>query len=109
MRNQSALEEESPVVYPPLGYFTAWHIWNGKLVITRATPKFTKNNTIDLVNPVNDTCTIEYLKGDSLVLSSDGSSRSYYRKENLEDVNKKARAIAEQQAKKALIERTAGE
>ena len=109
VRNQSALEEESPVVYPPLGYFTAWHIWNGKLVITRATPRFTKNNTIDLVYPVNDTCTIEYLKGDSLVLSSDGSSRSYYRKENLEDVNKKARAIAEQQAKKALIERTAGE
>ena len=28
---QSSLEQESPVVYPQLGYFTGWHIWNGKL------------------------------------------------------------------------------
>ena len=26
---QSALEQESPVVYPQLGYFTGWRIWNG--------------------------------------------------------------------------------
>ncbi len=107
VRQQSSLEAESPVVYPPLGYFTAWHIWNGKLVITRGTPKFTKDNKIEVTDPVNDTCDIDYLKGDSLVLSSDGASRSYYRKSSLDDVNKQANAIAEIQAKKALQETTA--
>lgn len=106
MREQSSLEEESPVVYPPLGYFTAWHIWNGYLVITSGTPEVGKDNQLTVKNLVNDTCTIEYFKGDSLVLSSGGSSRSYYRKNDINDINKKAREIAEQQAKKALKEAT---
>jgi len=106
VREQTSLEEESPVVYPPLGYFTAWHIWNGYLVITAGTPKMGKDNKLEVTDLVNDTCTIDYFKGDSLVLTSGGVTRSYYRKNNIEDINKKAKAIASMQAKKALKEAT---
>jgi hypothetical protein len=36
------------------------------------------------------------------VLSSDGMSRSYYRNSNVRNINKKAKAIANKQAQKAL-------
>lgn len=100
----NALAQESPVEYPPLGYFTAWHLWNGMLVITSGTPspkdsKQKKSQTLQ-----NDTCSIDYLNGDSLVLSSDGISRSYYKKENINDVNRRAKAVANELKKKALEE-----
>ena len=40
------------------------------------------------------------------MLTSGGVTRSYYRKNNIEDLNKKAKAIASMQAKKALKEAT---
>ena len=100
--SQSSLEDESPVVYPQLGYFIGWHIWNGKLVVVSATPVFNKNNTITTINPRNDTCNIDYLGEDSLVLSDSDGARSYYRKKNIKDVNVKAKRIAAQLKKDAL-------
>ena len=100
--SQSSLEDESPVVYPQLGYFIGWHIWNGKLVVVSATPVFNKNNTITTTNPRNDTCNIDYLGEDSLVLSDSDGARSYYRKKNIKDVNVKAKRIAAQLKKDAL-------
>lgn len=102
--DNNALAQESPVVYPPLGYFTAWHLWNGMLVITRGTPSSKSNGQINVKSLQNDTCSIDYLNGDSLVLSSDGISRSYYRKENINDVNRRAQAVANELRKKALKE-----
>lgn len=102
--DNNALAEESPVVYPPLGYFIGWHMWNGMLVITSGTPKTNKNGNIDVVDQRTDTCSIDYLEGDSLVLSSDGVSRSYYRKENINDLNRQAQAIADRLKKNALKE-----
>lgn len=102
--DNNALAQESPVEYPPLGYFTAWHLWNGMLVITSGTPSSKNNGQIDVKSLQNDTCSIDYLYGDSLVLSSDGISRSYYRKENINDVNRRAQAVANELKKKALKE-----
>lgn len=102
--DNNALAQESPVEYPPLGYFTAWHLWNGMLVITSGTPSSKNNGQIDVKSLQNDTCSIDYLYGDSLVLSSDGVSRSYYRKENINDVNRRAQAVANELKKKALKE-----
>lgn len=97
--------EESPVVYPRLGYFTAWHIWNGKLVMTSGTPNFSaKSKEMTINNVRHDTCDIDYLGNDSLVLSSDGESRSYYRNSDVKNINKKAREIAAQRKEKALNE-----
>lgn len=97
--------EESPVVYPKLGYFTAWHIWNGKLVMTSGSPNFSATSKeISISNIRHDTCDIDYLGNDSLVLSSDGESRSYYRNSDVKNINKKAREIAAQRKEKALKE-----
>ena len=96
---------ESPVVYPKLGYFTAWHIWNGKLVMTSGEPTFSQNSKeITIKNQRNDTCDIVFLGNDSLVLASDGISRSYYRNSDVKNINKKAKEIAAQQKAKALDE-----
>lgn len=95
--------EESPVVYPKLGYFTEWHIWNGKLIMTSGDPVFSKGSSRPTIkNQRLDTCDIDYLGNDSLVLSSDGMSRSYYRNSDVRNINKKAKAIANKQAQKAL-------
>ena len=103
---QSALEQESPVVYPQLGYFTGWRIWNGKVIILSATPIFKNDNTIQTIDPRIDTCDIVYLGNDSLVLSSEGASRSYYRKKDINDVNVKARYMAEKLKREALKKTT---
>lgn len=100
----NALAQESPVEYPPLGYFTAWHLWNGMLVITSGSPSSKNSKQKKSQTLQNDTCSIDYLNGDSLVLSSDGISRSYYKKENINDVNLRAKAVANELKKKALEE-----
>ena len=106
VRESSTLAEESPVVYPQLGYYVAWGIWNGKIIIARGIPKFSDNGQVSVTNMVNDTCDVDYLDTDSLVLSSDGVSRSYYRKNDINDVNKRANAIAAMRSKQALQQTT---
>ncbi|MBQ6652719.1 MAG: hypothetical protein IJM81_04905 [Prevotella sp.] len=102
----NALAGESPVVYPQLGYFTDWHILNGKLVITRGTPALGKDNETVVTGKHNDTCDIVFLRDDSLVLASEGQQRSYYRKQSQEEVNQKAKEMTEILRKQALA--TAG-
>lgn len=102
----SSLADESPVVYPPLGYFVGWRIWNGKFVMVSGTPNWSKDGVLSVSNLKNDTCNIDYLGDDSLVLSDRDGSRSYYKKKDINDVNKKARAIAAMRSKKALEEAT---
>ena len=106
VKESSTLAEESPVVYPQLGYYVAWGIWNGKIIIARGTPKFSNTGQVSVTNMVNDTCDVDYLDADSLVLSSDGQSRSYYRKSDINDVNKRANAIAAMRSKQALQQAT---
>lgn len=102
VQEANSLADESPVVYPPLGYFTNWHIWNGKFIMVSGTPKMSKDNQLTVTNLKYDTCSIDYLDADSLVLSDADGSRSYYRKSSLGDVNKKARAVAAMRSKQAL-------
>lgn len=103
VRRRNALAEESPVVYPPLSYFTEWHILNGKLVMTSGKPNFSNDNAQITISELHyDTCDIVYLHDDSLVLASEGATRGYYRKHNVADINKQAKAAIEQQNKKAL-------
>lgn len=106
----SSLAEESPVVYPPLGFFTEWHILNCRLVTVRGTPHFSSTGELKVTEIKYDTCNIDYLGPDSLALSDDyGNARSYYRKKNLDDVNSRAKAIERMRAKKALEEATKGQ
>lgn len=100
--DNNSLADESPVVFPPLGFFTGWHLWNGQLMIASGTPVYSKNAQMKVINPRNDTCSIDYLDDDSLVLSSDGESRSYYKKNNVNELNRKAKAIANKLKKEAV-------
>ena len=99
---ETAFDEESPVVYPQLGFFTEWHLWNGKLIVTSGSPQIGEDNTTTVVDLVDDTCNIDFLQGDSLVLSSGGVTRSYYRKNSMDEVNQKAREVAEKLRRQAL-------
>lgn len=103
---KSPLEDQSPVVYPRLLYFTEWHILNCRLVMTsREYQKKDDSEEMKLAGYRNDTCDVVYLSGDSLVLASDGESRGYYRRNNVADINKEARQKAAEQQKRALQER----
>lgn len=104
VQEANSLADESPVVYPQLGYFVNWHVWNGKFIMTSGTPKMTADNRIKVVDLKYDTCSIDYLDADSLVLTDADGSRSYYRKDNINDVNKRAKAIAAMRSKQALEE-----
>lgn len=100
---ESTLDNDNPVVYPPLGYFTEWHIWNGKLVVTSGKPTYPEGKDEMVLTEIRyDTCDIVYLKDDSLVLASDGMTRSYYRRTNVDDINRKAREMAAKMQQKAL-------
>ena len=103
---KSPLEDQSPVVYPRLLYFTEWHILNCRLVMTsREYQKKDDSDEMELAGYRNDTCDVVFLSGDSLVLASDGESRGYYRRTNVADINKEARQKAAEQQKRALQER----
>ena len=76
---------------------------NGQLVMTSGQVRMKGGNgNYEVTNLRYDTCKIEYLQDDSLVLSSDGIMRSYYRKANINDVNRKAKAIAAKLSQEAL-------
>ena len=103
---KSPLEDQSPVIYPRLLYFTEWHILNCRLVMTsREYQKKDDSEEMELAGYRNDTCDVVFLSGDSLVLASDGESRGYYRRTNVADINKEARQKAAEQQKRALQER----
>ncbi len=102
VNDDNSLADESPVVFPSLGFFTGWHLWNGQLMIASGTPEFGKNGQIKIKDTHYDTCAIDYLNDDSLVLSSDGVSRSYYKKKNINELNRRAQAIANKLKKEAI-------
>jgi len=104
IRQQNTLENESPVVYPSLKNYFAWHILNGKLVLTYGKRKLDKDNNIYYVNQKNDTAEFIFMMKDSLQLKFRDKIISYYRKANENDVNKTAQKIAAQSAKRAIEE-----
>lgn len=102
----SSLEDESPVVYPKMAYYFAWHILNGRLILSRyATDpplNVNSNEKVKMPDIINDTIDVDFLSDDSLVLSSEGVSRSYYRISKASEANKLAREKAQALAKQAL-------
>jgi len=103
IRQESGLEDESPVVYPQLSYFTEWHILNGKLVMTSVKMIDEKEGKAKRETRL-DTCDILFLGKDSLVLGSEGQFRSYYRRTSEDEINKLARQKAEERLRKAIEE-----
>lgn len=112
---QSALEDESPVVYPMPDWYVGWHMMNGKLLLfkgDRAQMSKQMTKQISTEEETNDSVTVKmdlkcdtteviYLDDDSLVLRYKDFTRSYYRRANASDANKEAREKAEKQAREA--------
>ena len=72
--------QESPVVYPTPKFYTEWHIFNGKLVLTegalnmgnqRKVKTKYKNDTVDIVLLLKDSLRIRF---------KDGKEKGFYRK-----------------------------
>lgn len=100
----NSLEDESPVVYPDVPFYNEWHIWNGKLILTRDIDhggnQSHKHGGPDCVK--NDTADFVKMTADTLVLAFRDHTQGYYRHANAQDVNKEAREAAAKQAKRAL-------
>lgn len=95
----SSVEDDSPVEYPPVPQYTEWHAFNGKLLMVKGKREingvvFNKKTTID-------TLSLVYFDNDSLVLrDSRGNIQSYQRKANEQAANAAARAAANKAANK---------
>lgn len=90
---------ESPVMYPARPIYFEWHPLNGQIIMSR----LSGINMEDLGSQINvkptiihDTIDITFLSDDSLTLSSEGSSRTYYRLANANDANKLANKKAQE-------------
>ncbi len=109
VRHSSALEDESPVEYPPVPFYKQWHLLNGKMVLGRAKSmnmpsgnNKEKNDKMPQEEIVNDTADIMMLRGDSLVLRFSGNrTQGYYRLQDASEANKEAIKKAETLSKMA--------
>ena len=100
----NTLEDDSPVVYPAVAFYSEWHLWNGRLILTSDTdrggdPTHRHHGTAHLKN---DTADFVMMTADTLVLAFRDRTQGYYRRANAEDANKAARAAAQKQAQKAI-------
>lgn len=102
MGQSNVLEGESPVVYPEVPFYSEWHIWNGRLILTRQTSPVRLDRPDIKPKIANDTADFVLMTEDTLVLARKGVEQGYYRKQNAAEANKHARAVAARQAQKAL-------
>lgn len=99
----NSLEDESIVEYPPVPHYTAWHPYNGRLVMTLDTMDANRQRLPE--NKIKyDTLDFVYMQNDSLALRfSNSEIVGFHRQKNVMEANKKANAAAQKQAKKDTI------
>ena len=95
----SDVEDDSPVEYPAVPFFTEWHAYNGRIILVKGQHKYLDkwiNKTT-----VRDTFDLVYMQNDSLVIRNhEGKVYSFHRQKNALTANAKANAMAEKQEKK---------
>ena len=95
----SSVEDDSPVEYPPVPQYTEWHAYNGKLLLVKG--KHEINGVVLNKKTTIDTLSFVYFDNDSLALrDSHGNIQSYQRKANAQAVNAAARAAANKASNK---------
>lgn len=95
----SAVEDDSPVEYPEVPQYTEWHIYNGKLILTRG--KMQKGGVTVNNKTTHDTLSLAFLRGDSLALcDTRGNVLGFHRKSDAHSANAAAQAAATKQANK---------
>ena len=103
----NTLEDDSPVVYPEVPAYSEWHLWNGRLILTRMLDNHHGQGGAPgkgAPHIKNDTASFVLLTADSLVLAFGDRQQAYSRKANALDANKQAREAAAKQAQKAINE-----
>lgn len=98
----NSLSDESIVEYPPVKRYTAWHTFNGRVILTCDT---VDKNRVRLPDSKvkRDTAELLYMLGDTLTMSINGKEIGFHRQKNAMEANKKAREAARKQAKSDSI------
>lgn len=95
----STVEDDSPVEYPPVPQYTEWHAYNGKLILVKGRRVF--NGIVFNEKTTYDTLSFVYMRDDSLALrDSRGNIQGYHRSTNAQATNAAARAAAMKSADK---------
>ena len=99
----STATDDSPVVYPEVPNVSEWHVFNGRLILTRK--EITTSGDAQDAVTYNDTLQFVFLRDDSLVLrSKDGSITGYHRRKDAASANAAARAANKKQEEAATRE-----
>lgn len=100
----NTLEDDSPVEYPSVPFYTEWHPYNNRLILIQGKTVF--QNTVLNAKEKRDTLEFVYLKDDSLALRNrEGKIIGFHRQANSRAANAKAEAAAAKQAQKAQQQR----
>lgn len=99
----NSLESESLVEYPPVKRYTAWHPYNGYLILTGDTLD-SQRNPLPKNKIQNDTLEFVYMLDDSLALRVGGKEViGFHRQKNVIEANRKANEAIKKQAAKDSI------
>ena len=93
MRSNS-LEDDSPVVYPPVQNYTKWYMLNGNLVLISKEGGMPGVTGAKKATYTLDTLELVSLSNDSLILKNHGNRYGFHRKLNAMEANKEAQAKA---------------
>lgn len=89
----SSVEDDSPVEYPPVPQYTEWHAYNGKLILVKG--RYEMAGIVFNKKTTRDTLSFVYMRDDSLALRNNkGEILSFHRKANAQAANAAARAAA---------------
>ncbi len=100
IRNASALEDDSPVEYPPIPMYLEWKAYNGHILLKKG--RINKNTGLyeQDEDATPDTFHLVYMQEDTLVMRVNANLVSFHRQADAKSANAKASAIAAKQAAK---------
>lgn len=101
IRTNSALENDSPVEYPPVKNYRQWFMWNGRLILVSTDVSSFKTTQNKSPKCTFDTLEVKYLDNDSMIVSKNGIRYGFHRKNSTIDANANATKKAEEADKKA--------
>ena len=86
----NTLEDDSPVIYPPVSNYTKWYMLNGNLVLISREGGFPGAKDGKKATYSLDTMQLIALSADSLILMQHGIRYNFHRKQNAMEANKEA-------------------
>ena len=86
----NTLEDDSPVIYPPVKNYIKWYMLNGNLVLISREGGFPGTKDGKKVTYSLDTLQLVSLSSDSLILTQNGIRYNFHRKLNAMEANKVA-------------------